>query len=98
MDKKARAPAEPFGGKTINFLNPMHSAISAPQAGARPSAAGGDPLKILVVGCGHMGKSHAQAYRRLDGFRIVGLVSRKDGSREKLARQLGGDEIALFDD
>jgi predicted dehydrogenase len=98
MDKKARAPAEPFPGKTTNFLDPMPSAVSAPQAGARPSAAGGDPLKVLVVGCGHMGKSHARSYRKLDGFRIVGLVSRKDGSREKLARQLGGDEIALFDD
>ncbi len=61
------------------------------------------PIKVLVAGCGHMGKSHAQAYRGMPEFEIVGLVSRSDGSREKLGRILNpkGDkstEIALFDD
>lgn len=35
-------------------------------------------LRILVVGCGNMGISHAKAYHTLDGFEIVGLVSRGD--------------------
>ena len=47
-------------------------------------------IRVLVVGCGHMGRSHARAYHKLDGFEVVGLVSRGDGSREKLAAQLGG--------
>lgn len=33
-------------------------------------------IKILVVGCGNMGASHARAYHDLAGFEIVGLVSR----------------------
>lgn len=37
-----------------------------------------------------MGSSHARAYHQLEGFEIVGLVSRKPESREKLARELGG--------
>ncbi len=48
------------------------------------------PVKVLVVGCGHMGRSHALAYRANPGFQIVGLVSRNDGSRETLNRDLGG--------
>lgn len=32
------------------------------------------PLRILVVGCGNMGPSHATSYHRLDGFEIYGLV------------------------
>ena len=34
------------------------------------------PVRILVVGLGNMGKSHAKAYHKLDGFEIVGLMSR----------------------
>ena len=47
-------------------------------------------IRILVVGCGNMGTSHARAYHQLDGFEIVGLVSRKPESREKLSAELGG--------
>src|SRR5690606_33989398 len=47
-------------------------------------------LKTLVVGCGNMGISHARAYHKLNDFEIVGLVSRKPESREKLSRELGG--------
>ena len=35
-----------------------------------------DPVRILVVGLGNMGASHASAYHRMDGFEIVGLCSR----------------------
>ncbi len=48
-------------------------------------------LRILVVGCGHMGTSHARAYHRLaDDFEIVGLVSRGSDSRQKLNAEFGG--------
>ncbi len=46
-------------------------------------------IRILVVGCGHMGSAHARAYQRLKDFEIAGLVSRGDGSREKLAAEIG---------
>ena len=34
------------------------------------------PVKVLVVGLGNMGASHASAYHRNSGFEIVGLMSR----------------------
>ena len=49
-----------------------------------------DKIKVLVVGCGNMGTSHARAYHQLKGFEIVGLVSRKPESRDKLSKELGG--------
>jgi len=41
-----------------------------------------DPVRILVVGLGNMGASHASAYHRMDGFEIVGLCSRTIKSKE----------------
>jgi predicted dehydrogenase len=35
-----------------------------------------DKVKILVVGLGNMGASHASAYHRMDGYEIAGLMSR----------------------
>ena len=49
------------------------------------------PVKILVVGCGHMGKSHAKAYQAMDGFDIVGVVARGERSRRELLDALGTD-------
>ena len=54
-------------------------------------------LRVLVVGCGNMGTSHARAYHALsDDFEIVGLVSRGPESRERLSSELGG--LATFGD
>jgi len=53
-------------------------------------------IKVLVVGCGHMGTSHARAYQQLSEFEIVGLVSRSPKSRELLSELLGG--IPTFED
>ena len=48
-------------------------------------------LRVLVVGCGHMGTSHARAYHRMaDDIEIVGLVARGGGSRQKLNAEFGG--------
>ncbi len=47
-------------------------------------------IRVLVVGCGNMGTSHARAYKQLPGFEIAGLVSRKPQSREQLSDELGG--------
>src|SRR5690554_910399 len=54
------------------------------------------PIRILVVGCGNMGASHALAYHQLDGFEIVGLVSRGN-SKVKLNEKLGGN-YPLYND
>lgn len=52
-------------------------------------------IRILVVGCGNMGASHAKAYHDLEGFEIVGLVARGD-SKSKLNAELGS-EYPLFE-
>ncbi|MEM1324563.1 MAG: Gfo/Idh/MocA family oxidoreductase [Bacteroidota bacterium] len=52
--------------------------------------------KVLVVGCGNMGTSHARAYHQLKEFEIVGLVSRSLESRERLSNELGG--LPMFGD
>ena len=39
------------------------------------------PVKVLVVGFGNMGVSHASAYHRNPGFEIVGLMSRSIKSK-----------------
>ncbi|MET0244420.1 MAG: Gfo/Idh/MocA family oxidoreductase [Flavitalea sp.] len=53
-------------------------------------------VRILVVGCGNMGASHAIAYKTLDGFEICGLVS-TGKSKEVLNEKLGGG-YELFND
>ncbi|MEX2566325.1 MAG: Gfo/Idh/MocA family oxidoreductase [Cyclobacteriaceae bacterium] len=54
------------------------------------------PIKILVVGCGNMGSSHALAYHQLEDYEIVGLVS-GGKTKEILNDKLGGG-YPLFDD
>jgi predicted dehydrogenase len=41
-------------------------------------------LRVLVVGLGNMGLSHAKAYERLDGFEICGLCARSIADRRDL--------------
>lgn len=53
-------------------------------------------IRILVVGCGNMGASHATAYHHMPEFEICGLVARGE-SKNRLNRSLGAD-YALFDD
>ena len=38
-------------------------------------------VRVLVVGVGNMGASHAKAYHKLAGFEVCGLISRAIGSR-----------------
>ena len=56
----------------------------------------GGRLKVVVVGCGNMGSSHAKAYHADPGFTLVGVVDRAPGPRRALAAALGG--VAEFDD
>jgi predicted dehydrogenase len=55
-----------------------------------------EPLRVLVVGCGNMGSSHAKAYHADPGLAVAGLVDRAAGPRRALAAALGG--VAEFDD
>lgn len=53
-------------------------------------------IRVLVVGCGNMGASHATAYHNLDGFEICGIVS-TGNSKVVLNEKLGGG-YPLFSD
>ena len=54
------------------------------------------PIRILVVGCGNMGASHATSYHHMPEFEICGLVARGD-SKARLNKNLGAS-YPLFDD
>lgn len=54
------------------------------------------PVRVLVVGCGNMGASHATAYHTHDGFAICGIVS-TGKSKVVLNEKLGGG-YPLFSD
>ena len=47
-----------------------------------------DKVRTLVVGVGNMGISHAKAYHNIDGFELVGLMSRNINSRTDLPAEL----------
>lgn len=56
-------------------------------------------MRVLVVGCGNMGTSHARAYHAMPDFEIAGLVARSIESRNKLSAELGGyPTFADFDE
>ena len=49
-----------------------------------------EALKVVVVGCGNMGSSHARAYARVRGFALAGLVDRSAERAARLGAELGG--------
>ncbi len=53
-------------------------------------------IRVLVVGVGNMGLSHARAYAANDGFEIAGLCSRGIGERSDIKKEFPG--VALFND
>jgi predicted dehydrogenase len=53
-------------------------------------------VRVLVVGVGTMGLSHARAYAANDGFEIAGLCSRSIGQRTDIRREF--PTVALFSD
>ena len=46
-------------------------------------------VRVLVVGCGNMGASHAMAFAQMEGVAICGIVS-TGKSKEILNEKLGG--------
>ena len=49
------------------------------------------PIRILCAGAGNMGRSHALAYQKLNGFEICGIVTRSEASRSALIGELDGN-------
>jgi predicted dehydrogenase len=53
-------------------------------------------IRVLVVGLGTMGLSHARAYHRIGGFKLVGLCTHRSATREDLAAEF--PDVPRFDD
>ncbi len=49
-----------------------------------------ETVKVMIVGLGNMGLSHAKAYHNLAGFEVVGLCSRTLNDQTKLPDELAG--------
>jgi predicted dehydrogenase len=49
-----------------------------------PSISTARKVRVLVVGLGTMGTSHARAYRSIDGFELVGLCTSRAAERNDL--------------
>ena len=47
-------------------------------------------VRVVVVGCGNMGSSHARAYARLEGFELAGLIDRSMDRAGMLGSEFGG--------
>jgi predicted dehydrogenase len=56
------------------------------------------PKRVLVVGLGNMGLSHASAYARIDGFSVAGLCSRGVRKLTLPPALRGADAYTAFDD
>jgi predicted dehydrogenase len=50
-------------------------------------------LRVIVIGCGNMGSSHARSYASIDGFSLVGLVDRDTARAQKLAAETGNPAV-----
>ncbi len=53
-------------------------------------------IRVLVVGVGNMGLSHARAYQSIKGFEIAGLCSRNIDERKDVRQEFPG--VPLFND
>ncbi|SDR49157.1 Predicted dehydrogenase [Rhizobiales bacterium GAS113] len=54
--------------------------------------------RVLVVGLGNMGMSHALAYTRIDGYQVVGVCERRIAERKLPEPLAGAERFAQFED
>ena len=57
-----------------------------------------NPLKVAVVGVGHMGRNHARIYGELDACELVGVVDKDLDRARQVAGQHGGQAVSRFAD
>ena len=56
------------------------------------------PLRVAVVGAGHMGRHHVRIYSELDGCELVAVVDKDLDRARKFASDFGGTPVASIDD
>ncbi len=54
-------------------------------------------LKVIVVGCGNMGSSHARAYHKLDEFELCGIVARREETVDAFNKSVSGNYKCFLD-
>ncbi|HEX3869521.1 MAG TPA: Gfo/Idh/MocA family oxidoreductase, partial [Pirellulales bacterium] len=52
------------------------------------------PIRVAVVGAGHLGRIHTRILSTLPQFTLVGVVDTIEASRETLAREYSTEAIA----
>ena len=57
-----------------------------------------NPLKVAVVGVGHMGRNHARIYGELGACELVGVVDKDLDRARQVAGQHGGQAVSRFAD
>src|SRR3990172_6183012 len=57
-----------------------------------------NPLKVAVIGVGHMGRNHARIYGELDGCELVAVVDKDLDRAREIAAQFGGQAFSRFAD
>lgn len=50
-----------------------------------------EKVRVLVVGCGNMGASHARAYNKLEEFELVGIVDARPEAVEAFNKSVNGN-------
>ena len=92
----AANPAAPGGGTRHPAAVPAARATeSVAPAAARPSA---PRARIAIVGCGQMGRWHAQSYRQNPRVELVAFADSQIGLAQALARETGGRAYASHRD
>ena len=57
-----------------------------------------NPLKVAVVGVGHMGRNHARIYGELERCELVAVVDKDLDRARHVAAQFGGQAVSRFAD
>lgn len=55
-----------------------------------------DPIKVAVVGCGHLGTFHARAYKRIPGCVLAGVADIAKEKADALGAELGCPPYASY--
>jgi predicted dehydrogenase len=56
----------------------------------------GDPIRIAVIGVGHLGRHHARILSTLDGVRLAAVVDTRPGRADEIASQTGTIGLADY--
>ncbi|MFS0840584.1 Gfo/Idh/MocA family protein [Paenibacillus sp. 1P03SA] len=54
-------------------------------------------MKVAVIGCGTMGRTHAAEWKRMPGIRLAGVCDAQEGAARKLAGSLETEAYEDFD-